>query len=266
MTEFKNYNDWIEAYFDRRIIEVERQALEDAAEKDPLVARKIKLQREALIALDLMGKEEAEASIHEVYQALKKARAQKRSRMFRFAAGFTAVVVLGSVAIWGPWDLLENKKPEPTPIIKTVETPSAVTLVSDHLKSDPFQQAVNKLAPGSGVTDSAFAAISRQNYQPAIEELQARLKRYPRRDDSKLLLAICYLRAGEATLAARQLIPLVDKGSRFEQQAAWYLALAYFQEGMPIQAMGLMEQIANAKDHPHQAEAKAFLDKLKGGI
>lgn len=266
MIEFKNNNDWIEAYFDRRIIQVERQALEDAAEADPYVARKIKLQREALIAIDHMGKQEAEASIHEVYQSLKKARTQRRSRMFRFTTGFAVAMTLGAVAIWGPWDLFSQKRQEPTAIIKTVATPSAVTLVSDHLKSDPFQEAVNKLAPGSGVSDSAFTAIARQNYQPAITELQARLKRYPRRDDSKLLLAICYLRADEPMLAAKQLIPLVDKGSRFEQQAAWYLALAYFQEGMPIQAMGLMEQIANSGDHIHHAEANAFLDKLKGGI
>lgn len=266
MTEYKNNNDWIEAYFDRRITQVERQALEEAAAQNPAIAKRIKLQREALIALEQMGKEEAAASIHEVYQSLKRERARRRSRMARFATGFAAAMALGALAIWGPWDLFSQHNREPAPIIKTVATPSAVTLVSDHLKSDPFQQAVNKLAPGSGLSDSALTAISTQNYQPAITELQARLKRYPRRDDSKLLLAICHLRTGEPALAAKQLIPLIENGSRFEQQAAWYLALAYFQEGMPIQAMGLMEQIANSSDHIHQAEAQSFLNKLQGGV
>lgn len=266
MTEFKNHNDRMEAYFDQRMTEVERKALEDDARQDVQIGQKFNLHREALIALEQMGKEAAQNSIHEVYQSLKRARAQRRTRMLRFATGFAAVIVLGSLAIWGPWDLFSKNTPEPTAVIKTVETPSPVTLVSDHIQSDPFLQVINDLAPGTGLSDSAFTALSLKNYQPAIGELKARLARYPKRDDSKLLLAICYLGTNNATLAARQLIPLVDEGSRFEQQAAWYLALAYFQEGMPIQAMGLMEQIANDDDHLQQAEAKAFLGKLKGGV
>lgn len=266
MTEFKNHNDRMEAYFDHRMTEVERKALEEEARQDADIAQKIKLHREALIALEQMGKEAAQASVHEVYQDLKKERAQRRSRMLRFTTGFAAVIVLGALAVWGPWDLFSKKEVEPTAVIKTVEAPSPVTLVSDHIQSDPFLQVVNDLAPGTGLSDSAFSALSLKNYQPAITELKARLERYPKRDDSKLLLAICYLGTNKATLAARQLIPLVDEGSRYEQQASWYLALAYFQEGMPIQAMGLMEQIANDESHLQQVPAKAFLDKLKGGV
>ncbi len=265
MTEFKNYNDWIEAYFDRRIIEVERNALEDEAQRDPVLAQKIKLQREALIALEHLGKNEAAASIHEVYQTLKKERAHRRSRNMRFASGFVGAMLLGSLAIWGPWDLFSAPQKEPTPIIKTIATPTASELVSDHIQSSPFQQTVTQLAPASGLSEASLGAISQHNYQPAIAELEARIARYPNRDDSKLLLAVCQLGANEPGKAAQQLIPMIEAGSSYKQQAAWYLALAYFQEGMVIQALGLMEQIAHSEGHIQQAEAQSFLNKLKGG-
>ena len=91
-----------------------------------------------------------------------------------------------------------------------------------------------------------------------------RLETYPRRDNNRLLLAICMLGAQRPSDAARHLIPMIEEGSRYDQQAAWYLALVYFQEGMVIQAMGLMEEIAHTDGHPQQAQAQAFLNRLKG--
>ena len=44
MTEFKNENERLEAYFDRRIIEVERNALEEEARDNPEFAQKVRRQ------------------------------------------------------------------------------------------------------------------------------------------------------------------------------------------------------------------------------
>jgi len=161
-------------------------------------------------------------------------------------------------------DILNSAKPTAQVEEVKVEPPAATTLVADHIQSSPFLEAINQLAPASGLSDQALQAISSNDFKAATQELTERVNKYPRQDNNKLLLAICQLGAGKARQSMQQLIPLVEENSRYEQQAAWYLALAYFQEGMPIQAFGLLEMIANDPDNRFQQEAQAFLKKLRG--
>ena len=160
MTEFNTENERLEAYFDRRIIEVERNALEEEARDKPDFAQKVRTQREALIALDILGNVEAAKEIHEVYQELKKERARKRSRIVRFASGVVVAAALGSLAVFGPWESLFPKANEAAPVTQTVVIPTASELVTEHIQSSPFQQAVDQLAPASGLSEVALAAIS----------------------------------------------------------------------------------------------------------
>ena len=265
MTEYKNYNDLIEAYFDQRIIEVERKALEEEAERDPIIAEKIRLQREALIALEVLGKEEAAANIKEIHEALKGERGQKRSRLVKFAGGISLAIALGLFAIWGPLDVSLNKsKPkDPPKEVIVVKNISAAEQANQYIHSEAFQYSLDQQQAGSLLSNEAHEAFKKGSYELTINELEGRLSQNKRRNDSRFVLGLSYLADEKPRQASKHFIYLIKKESHYNPEASWYLALAYFQDNMLIQAMGLMEQISHNSSNPHQADAQNFLEKLR---
>ncbi|GEM_PF-3444680 len=156
------------------------------------------------------------------------------------------------------------------PIILWLIRPSALDsheLIAAHLEK-PY-----KILPHnrdqSEVVDlnhQAYEAYRKANYSQAIEYLQMVLAENPQRNPDSydtFVLGLSYLYANEYTLASHYLQQVIEgRHPRFEQQAYWFLALAYFQGSEIEKSREILDKILSTQGHYKQADARILLKSL----
>jgi tetratricopeptide (TPR) repeat protein len=262
MTEFTHHNRLIEAYLDRSIVAPERDALEREAASDPQLERQIKLQRGALIALEIICQDEARATFASALEQLKATRKRRKRNITQGLIGFAAVCLLG-LTLWKGIPLLQQWNQDQN-LVEQSTPPDPVSLSVSFFQPHELNLQPSRTRQVTRLVERSQTAYQAARYEEAIPELKALLEASSRRTDARLALGICYLALDSTSQAAQQFIPIIDRNKGYTQEARWYLALTYFRAQMLIQALGLMEEIASTEGHFRQQEARDFLTRLKG--
>lgn len=105
--------------------------------------------------------------------------------------------------------------------------------------------------------ERAYAAYEAANWSEAAKAIAA-LPPSPLHDFYRAQIA---LQEEEASQAVQLLSELVQTDFPLQQEAQWYLALAYMQQNQSEQAARWLQRILAVPDHPYQKEAKQLLQE-----
>lgn len=264
MTDARDYNEWIEAYYDHSIIEVERKALEKEAEHDPFLAKKLRLQRESLMAFELLYRAHTREAVQKVLEELKAEKQKKRRLYTRIGAATLALAaVISLLAIYTP--LISS--PAGSPVVEAEaprNTKDPATLAVAYFEPLSLELSTETPTSNRQLAENARTAFANAEYAQAVPLLKQLLDKDTERSDASLALALSYMALDSTHKAARQFVQLIKDETDYSEQARWYLSLAYFRHGMIIQAIGLMEEIARTDAHFQQTAAIDFLKQMKG--
>lgn len=268
-------NEWLESYFDHSIVEVQRRELEAQAQEDPDLAHLLSTHRNALMGIEVLGEEKLRLELSRIMADWQELKEKRRSRQLRVTMAVGVLVIIASLAGWfGIRKLRQNElnanpnltstAEERLPRPQKVNTPLPSDLAVQYFR--PTNIELQGLRSRHRMkAETALAAYDEERYSDAIPLLESIKEEYTRVPESlRMLLGIVYLGDSQATDASRTLLPLMYGGSKYDDKARWYLALAYFRQGNIVQGMGLMEEVRKHDGHFNQEQAHRFLGQLKG--
>jgi Tfp pilus assembly protein PilF len=185
-------------------------------------------------------------------------------------------VIIASMAGWFGWRKLRSnqlanadRKIASTtdtrlPAPSKIQRPQPKALAAQYFS--PTTIELKGLKPSHKTqAQAALQAYQANDYGNTVSMLEALKAEYTKVPESlRMLMGVAYLGGNRASEASRILLPLMYGTSEFDDQARWYLALAYFRQGNMVQGMGLMEEVRRHDGHFNQAEAQRFLGQLKG--
>ncbi|MEZ4686224.1 MAG: hypothetical protein R3B47_09200 [Bacteroidia bacterium] len=269
-------NEWLESYFDHRIVEVQRRELEAQAQEDPDLAHLLRTHRNALMGIEVLGEEKLRLELSRIMADWQELKDKRRTRQLRVTMAVGMFVIVASLAGWfglrkirlnnmanggrGIESTTDTRLPEPArvkrpqPQVLAAQFFSPIDIDLKGIKSS-HQRTANQ----------AIMAYRDGNFSSAIPLLESIKDDYNKVPESlRMLLGIVYLADDQASDASRVLLPLMYGNSEYDDKARWYLALAYFRQGNIVQGMGLMEEVRKHDGHFNQDEAQRFLGQLKG--
>lgn len=270
---------WLEAYFDRSIVEARRKELELRAESDPALSDALTTHRYGLMSMELIVQEDLRQNLSrmlEEWQTTKQLQQEKRVYWFKWA---TLIIFLGVAGGFGTYYAL-NKAALSIPatdaesgiILNRVSLPAPQEVV-DITVADValayFRRAdipTQVIEPSiDGRSQNAYNTLLSGNYSEAVQKWEYILRKTKRVPDAwKLTQGISYLADDQPADAIRTLVPLLHGTSKVDPEARWYLALAYFRKGNMIQGLALIEEISRYPDHFQHQQAVNLLDQLRG--
>lgn len=268
-------NQLAEAYLDRKLTEVERRALENRAQQDILLQRRIEIQQDAISLLSLASRSALAEKLKHQYAETQRATGRKRAFLLRIVGAAAGVLLIGMLGwiVWSKGESWMNHTPvnraEPAPSVQ----PAISTPVRSATPADPASLAKEMYSPIS-LPDlqlskgKALYAEAGQAYESGDYAMASTLFRQLIRVENKqpsigLALGAALIAADSAEAAIQVLSAIAQPSNPGYQPASWYLALGYAQAGMTIQAYGMMDQIAATEGHLFQDAAKTWLERLQ---
>lgn len=268
-------NQLAEAYLDRKLTEVERKALESRAQQDVLLQRRIEIQQDAISLLSLATRSALAEKLKHQYAETQRAAGRKRVVLLRFAGAAVGVLLVGVLG-WTVWTKGESWTNR-TPVSRTEPAPSAQPAISTPVRSatpaDPASLAKEMYSPislpelqlskGKALYAEAGQAYKRGDYTMASALFRQLIRVESKQSSVALALGASLIAADSAEAAIQVLSAIAQPSNPVYQSASWYLALAYAQAGMTIQAYGMMDQIAATEGHIFRDAAKSWLERLQ---
>lgn len=227
----------IEAYLNGSLSETERQQFEKELAKDSQLQDQVEqvraLQQELEEVAFRVRMENYHASIKEKAEA--KGKVRQLSRTWYWAAAIAAVVLL--IFVWGPFSMPQEK------------------IFKDYFYVDPGLPTPMSTEENYDFNE-AMVDYKRGNYEVALTKWEKQLEARPESDTLHYFIGMIHLNRK----AYKEALPHLDrseifKDSPFEEEAAYYGALAYLKEKEVEKAIHLLE------NHP-SAENKKLLDEL----
>lgn len=268
-------HEWLEAYFDHSIVEVQRKELEAQAQENPALAHMLMTQRNALIGLEALGEEKLRMELNRMLEDWQELKEKRRVRQLRVAMLVGTFVIITSLVGWFGWRKLrtdstpttntiantdQDHRPEPAAI--QTSQPQTLALTYFEITPTPLTGLMNKHKTQSR---EAMRLLEKDQYGASIAIMESMVADYRKVPESlRMVLGMSYLADEQPADAIRTMLPLMYGKSTFDDQARWYLALAYFRQGNIVHGMGLMEEVRKHQGHFNQEAAQRFLGQLKG--
>ncbi|WP_144017465.1 tetratricopeptide repeat protein [Ekhidna lutea] len=123
--------------------------------------------------------------------------------------------------------------------------------------SQPYEMFITS-RDGEGSLDHALVTYNNGNYAEVFNYIQN-----THTAQSSFLKGLSYLYLEEYESAITELQSVANSDSRFEEQARWYLAIAYLQTDEPEKAKAILAQIKGNPNHYKAERAVEILDLLK---
>ncbi len=147
-------------------------------------------------------------------------------------------------------------------LFKTPSNEALVTAYYDAPRSTYYQQVRGGQEDTDGAITQAFELYETGSYSAAQEALANLIPEHPDKPDLKFYQGVAALAAGNSKAAVTLLTESLEINyQNVNQQAPWYLALAYLQQGNVAEARIYLEQTINA-DPRHQRNAEELLAKI----
>ena len=245
----KNF-DLIDRYFENILTPKEQLQFNNLLERDPEFKEEFEFQKDLKTAIAASQRDDLRATLQELEKKAGSKRFLPPPKKWLVAASLFLLVALG---FWS----VQNRF-----------FPSNQALYVAHF--EPYRNKVMPITRGSEVQSiayKAFAAYESAEYHKAINLFSS--VKDPKQDHILFYKAMCYLSLDKNEEAIEILTGLSavpgtgDAGSDFSQQARWYLALAYLNQGEEKKAMSQFSLIAEQEQAVFKKEeAKEILSHL----
>lgn len=270
-------NEWLEAYFDNSIVEVQRKELEAQAEENPDLAFMMRTHRNALVGMEALGEEKLRIELSRMVTDWQDLKSKQKSRQMRVTMIVGIAAILIGMGSWFVWRNMRNGSISTSSSVDRTNSTQSLLPEPSRIKTmQPQALAVRYFSPTDiqlkGIRSKhkssatqASEAFAQGDYQTTIQLLEPIAGAYNKIPESlRLTLGMAYLADKQPTDASRMMLPLLHGSSPYDDKARWYLALAYFQQGNIVQGMGLMEEASRFEGHYQQEAAQRFLGQLMG--
>jgi tetratricopeptide (TPR) repeat protein len=239
----------IDRYLLNLLNQEEKEAFEKELEINPALAKEVEQQKSILEDIEGMGRIEMKAKLQKIHKELygndHNQKSIFRSLFFKIAA---AAVFFG-VLSFGWWCLQNNE--------------TSATLYTQNF--EPFELSLSERSEGDMALNKIENLYLDGKYTEAIPVFQDALNEAGSQNSQLLLgLGISYLQTEQAEKSIPQFLQiLMNKDFNYEDEAQWYLGLAY----LKLNQIDLAKEHFNVlaadatKDH-HQA-SKTLLSQLK---
>jgi tetratricopeptide (TPR) repeat protein len=225
----------IERYLRGEMSEELAQSFESRLAEDASLRSDLEAIKDSILAIEMGGFKASMQGIGTRYDKENPSISPSRSnpfnlRLFAIAAGIAAVVSV----VYLFWPKVDAGK----------------ELYAEYFSPDPG------LPVTMGITDAydfkdAMVDYKTGDYTKAIQKWNGLLKESPQSDTLNYYLGCAHLNAGASQKAIEHLKGVREnESSSFQQKAAWYLALAYLQEGRitELKAMDISENEYNGQE------------------
>ena len=245
----KNF-DLIERYFENILTPTEQLLFNNLLEEDEEFRKEFEFQKDLKQAIAVSQREDLRATLQQLEKKAGSRRLLPLPRKWLVAASFFLLVTLG---FWS----VQNRF-----------FPSNEALYHEHF--EPMRNKVMPITRGSDVQTieyKAFAAYESAEYNTAINLFNS--VEDPKQDHILFIKAMCYLSLDKNNEAVEILLPLAtDRRSSeisddYSEEARWYLALAYLNQGEEQKAVSQFNLIAEQGENAFKKEeAKEILSYL----
>lgn len=136
---------------------------------------------------------------------------------------------------------------------------------SHNKKEHKGKQKADDVTPTRAAVDlgaDAEMKFANQEYEKAASLYELTLQQHPSDAQSLYKSGVSYIKTGEAEKAIKNL-RLVTGDKTVGDDAQWYLAVAYIQNGDPENAKSVLQQLADSSKSAHAQNAQTMLTKLK---
>jgi hypothetical protein len=238
-----NTDELLIRYLDKDLSKEEEQQLEQQLLTDPVLREKLERLKLATLAIKQFGQDEEIRAIHrqmmqEKMHAKKPGKLVSMNRAVRYSMAAAASIILLFV------------------LFRVYEF-SQVS--SDKLYKEAYVDYQYSAARGQQVFSAVAANYAANNFTGVIDAANA--NQLGSAQDS-LLTGISYLKLNDAPHAIRWL-ELMSNGKNFQQDAQFYLALAYLKNKSYDKSVALMEKIHADNNHPyHDRFSENYINKV----
>lgn len=143
-------------------------------------------------------------------------------------------------------------------------------------KQELFAEAFHALPPTESNTRSmgegeqkeadantkAMVLYGKEEYEQATKLFEARLKEFPKDNESYLYAGLCYLQLKNNDKAIQYFKLARINSEQYYQPASWYLALAYLKSGDDNNAKKMLKELVDNSDE-YGTKAKELLTKME---
>ena len=239
----------IERYLLNLLSEEEKQSFEKRLKTDKTLAQEVFLQKEIIEDIEGIGRLELKSQLKNIHTELypKKSETKGGSRIFILRVAAAAIFIGVLVGAW--WMMQQG--------------PSNQELFTENF--EPYALSLNQRSD----TDEVFYQIENhyfnKNYEQVIPLLEGVLDQSEQKSSQlQLGLGISYMQSGKSQEAINQFKTIISKNDfNFEDEARWYLALAYLKTNNITNAREALSVLASESDRDHHEEAKKILSSLK---
>ena len=245
MADMEYSEEYMRDYLLGKLSQEESTRLEEEIESDPELAESLELQRDIMIGIRAGFDDELRKKLLQVEEQEAGTRKSLTGRRILWQWASAAAVVLGTLGVY----FYMNQT--------TAEERIFLTYFEDFPN---IIQPVQRDQPGQS---EAFVAYQNQNYAEAYkafaeEEISTPQSTYP-----SFYKGICAMHLENWTQAIEAFEKVRSDGDpRFEEAAAWYVALAYLRTSDRERGILILETIADTQGS-FQRDAQAVLDHLR---
>lgn len=252
-----NYSESdIQKYILNQLKEEEVVKFEKAMKENPEFALEVDTHMKIAKGIEFHGAKEFKSRIKDLYSEVRpeimaKSGPQKSDS---FGIKILLVVILLLLSAFFLYQFLST--PE--------EPLSPKTIYASHYQTYDWNPNVRSEESTSLDLDKALQLYDSNSFKDAGDLLQLNLNENPNNIPARLALANCHLQNDQPEKAILQLEDILGRDDLlYQEQANWYLGLAYLKMGQVKEAKEIFERMASSTNSDFYSEAKTVLQEME---
>lgn len=263
----------IERYLLEEATTEEKEEVDRRMHEEPAFSEQVQFMRGVVKAAEDAGKEQLRKKLQEKHEQLAASLEQEsekdrtagkgksiplyRRRWFYYAGGVAALLIVGLFVLLPSNNTgnrlyntyFEAHPNELVPYARGEQVPAAF----DHLSQEEYNLVVR-----------AMKYYERGNYQEASALFEENVGRSAENAGLMVYMAISEMESGKTGQAIENLLYVNNlKEATLQDEAGWYLAMAYLKDNQEEKARNQLQDIAEERQHPFRARASKLLKELK---
>lgn len=148
--------------------------------------------------------------------------------------------------------------------LSKVEPSSPQEIYASYFERYDWNPNLRSDSPSDLKIEEAIKLYNNESYPEAIPLLETIIEENPNQIPLRLAIANCYIESQNPELAFPHLDFVLNRDDvLYQQEAKWYLGLAYLKSNQIDYAKVLFEALAKNESSDHQKEAEAILQRLE---
>ncbi len=239
----------IDRYLLNQMTPEERSAFETRLENDQSLTQEVSIQREVLEDIEGIGRIELKSKLKQIHQDLYSSSAQPKTKFRKLFYRVAVAAIFLGVLTFGWWSLQQ--------------APDSTQLYAQNF--EPFELSLSQRSDGDISLAKIESAYDAGRYDEAIVMFQEAIKDKATQSSQILLgLGISYLQTDQPQKAITQFDQiLANNDFNYEDEAQWYLGLAYLKLNDIPNARKHMNVLTSDLSRDHYEEAQKLLLQLK---